>query len=178
MNKRISAFLLLATLAAAPSIGAAAAPATTPDTLRPPAGHVLRFSTVAAGVQLYTCKEQPATPGTFAWTFKAPEAVMWQSTGAKLGTHYAGPTWEGNDGSKVVAEVAARVDNPESGAIPWLLLKAKANEGGGIFSSVSYIQRLDTTGGLAPTDGCDHGTVDTERAVTYTAVYAFFGLGD
>jgi len=35
-------------------------------------------------------------------------------------------------------------------AVPWLLLDAKSHEGKGVLSDVTYIQRLNTTGGKAP----------------------------
>lgn len=41
-------------------------------------------------------------------------------------------------------------------------------------SSVTYIQRLATAGGIAPMDGCDPSRAGDERAVPYTATYAFY----
>jgi hypothetical protein len=90
------------------------------------------------------------------------------------GKHYAGPTWEANDGSKVVAAVKARVDAPSADAIPWLLLYAKSTEGTGMFSDITSIQRVETMGGKAPQDGCDSTHVDEEVRVPYTAVYFFY----
>ena len=175
MIKRVTfACLILAAMAAAPAVGAQPGPTALPDTLRAPSGHVLLFETFATGVQIYTCTTQADDPAKFAWTFKAPEAELWTGRGEKLGTHDAGPTWRGNDGSTVVAEVAARADAPDAGAIPWLLLTAKANDGAGAFGAVTYIQRLETVGGGAPADGCDPSAAGVERAVPYTAVYAFF----
>jgi hypothetical protein len=55
-----------------------------------------------------------------------------------------------------------------------LLLKAKANDGTGVFSTMTYIQRLETVGGMAPTEGCDRSAADAEWAVEYTAIYAFY----
>jgi hypothetical protein len=80
----------------------------------------------------------------------------------------------GNDRGGVVAVVVARADAPAPGAIPWLLLKARTNTGRGIFSNITYIQRLETAGGVAPTDGCDRSATGAERAVPYTATYAFY----
>jgi hypothetical protein len=134
----------------------------------------LLFTTFATGTQVYTCTAPVDEPERFAWTFKAPEAALQNETGEQVGTHYAGPTWEGNDGSRVVGEVVARTDAPAPDAIPWLLLKAKSTAGRGVFSTVTYIQRLETTGGVAPADGCDHSAAGVERAVPYTATYAFF----
>ena len=176
MVRRIALACLMAAvaIAAAPSVGAQSGPAAMPDNLQAPDGNVLLFTTFAAGVQVYTCAARAEDPDQFAWTFKAPAAELLNDAGEQVGTHYAGPSWEGNDGSTVVGEVVARADAPDPKAIPWLLLKAKSNEGAGVFSSITYIQRLETIGGVAPADGCDRSAAGTERAVPYTAVYAFY----
>jgi hypothetical protein len=151
-----------------------AGPLAVPDKLKVPPHNVQLLKMPATGVQIYVCKPRTDDPNAFAWTFKAPQAVLYNDLGEKVGTHYAGPTWEGNDGSKVVGEVLERVDAPAAGAIPWLLLVAKSHDGAGAFSTITYIQRLDTVGGVAPTSGCDRSTVDTERAVEYRATYVFY----
>jgi hypothetical protein len=100
-------------------------------------------------------------------------AELWNEAGQKVGRHYAGPTWEGNDGSKVLGEVVERANAPDADAIPWLLLKATSSEGAGAFSTVTYVQRLETVGGVAPTEGCSEPTAGVEQAVPYRATYAF-----
>src|SRR5215216_504531 len=103
MMKRIAvAGLILAALASARTVGAQAGPTAIPDTLAVPSGNVLLFKTAASGVQIYTCAAQADDPETLAWTFKAPEAELLNELGQTVGTHYAGPTWEGNDGSTVI----------------------------------------------------------------------------
>jgi Protein of unknown function (DUF3455) len=128
----------------------------------------------ADGVQIYQCKPDQADASKFVWSFVAPEATLFDQAGQQIGTHYGGPTWEGNDGSKVVGEVKARADAPEADAIPWLLLGIKSNEGEGIFNGLTAIHRLATVGGKAPTDGCDQAHLDAEVRVPYTAVYYFY----
>jgi len=85
----------------------------------------------AVGVQIYECTQTSEDPARYEWTFKAPDAELFDSAGRKIGKHYAGPTWESNDGSKVVGEVKARYDGPDSNGIPWLLLSAKTTSGAG-----------------------------------------------
>ena len=94
----------------------------------------------------------------------------------KIGKHYAGPTWESNDGSKVVGEVKANDDGPDATAIPWLLLSAKATSGQGVFSPVKSIQRLYTSGGKAPAAGCDAAHTGQEARVAYKARYKDRGV--
>src|SRR5206468_420762 len=96
---------------------------------RTPATEVLSLETEATGVQIYECNAGKDVPTRFEWVFKAPEADLFDRAGNKIGKHYAGPTWESNDGSKVVGEVKAQNAGPDSGAIPWLLLNAKSTSG-------------------------------------------------
>ena len=93
--------------------------------------------------------------------------------GVKIGKHYGGPTWELVDGSRVVGEVVQRA--AVQGTIPWLLLRAKSNEGSGKLSAVRYIRRTDTSGGVAPASGCDAGHAGAEAPVQYLATYDFYG---
>lgn len=153
-----------------------------PANLAPPAGTVLLFELGARGVQIYACEAAPAaaTPGAtphatdFAWTFKGPEAKLLNTRGEVAGNHFAGPTWQGHDGSAVVGAVLQRADAPDPEAIPWLLLEAKGHTGSGAFSSITHVQRLDTVGGAAPTEGCDAAHAGEEAREPYEATYAFY----
>ena len=146
-----------------------------PPDLVPPASAVLLFELGARGAQVYACEAKPDNPAAFAWTFTSPEAELLNARGEVVGTHFGGPTWQGNDGSAVVAAVAARADAPNpKKAIPWLLLEATSHIGSGVFSTITHIQRLDTVGGVAPKKGCDAGHAGDVARVPYTATYAFY----
>ena len=145
-----------------------------PEALKVPATQVLSLETQAAGVQIYECKASKDDSTRFEWAFKAPEAELFDSAGKMIGKHYAGPTWESNDGSKVVGEVKARDNGPDPNAIPWLLMSAKSTSGSGIFSQTQSIQRLHTVGGKAPVEGCIKAQVGKEARVTYKAKYSFY----
>jgi hypothetical protein len=147
---------------------------TVPAALAVPEGHAVFLKAPATGSQIYTCTVSTEAPGTYGWTFKAPDAVLFGANGEKVGTHYAGPTWESNDTSKVVGAVKEKADATTPGSVPWLLLKTKSTEGTGTFGKVTYIQRLDTSGGTAPTTGCDAAHEGQENAVPYTANYYFY----
>jgi hypothetical protein len=149
-------------------------PAEIPANLMPPAGAVLVFELGARGVQIYACEPKPDDASSFVWTFKAPEAELLNQYGETVGSHFAGPTWQGNDGSAVIGEVVERADAPENGAIPWLLLAAKDHEGNGLFSTTTHVQRLNTEGGVAPAEGCDADHEGDEARIPYEATYAFF----
>jgi Protein of unknown function (DUF3455) len=147
-----------------------------PDNLKVPNQQVRLLDAQAKGVQIYVCKAKAKTTNQYEWTLKAPEAILLNSkNNTQIGKHYGGPTWEANDGSKVVGEVKNRVNSRNANTIPWLLLAAKSHAGNGIFSKINYIQRVDTTGGKAPTSGCDSNHVNAETRVNYTATYYFYG---
>lgn len=152
-------------------------PPRTSPIITPPAGNSVFLVGHATGVQIYVCQAKADDPSKFEWSFTAPEADLTNEKGEKIAKHYAGPTWEARDGSKVVGEVQQKVDAPKPGAIPWLLLKAKSNKGPGTFAKVTYIQRVDTEGGVAPAAGCDQAHTNTEARVDYRANYYFYVLG-
>ena len=145
-----------------------------PENLRVPATQMLSVVAQAKGVQIYECNANKADPTRFEWVFKAPEAELFDTAGKNIGKHYAGPTWESNDGSKVVGEVKARDDGPDSNAIPWLLLSAKSTAGNGIFGKTQSIQRVKTVGGTAPVGGCDQAQAGKTARVAYQATYYFY----
>lgn len=145
-----------------------------PENLRVPATQTLAVAVQAIGAQVYQCSVSTADPSRFEWAFKAPEAELFDSTGKRIGKHYAGPTWESDDGSKVVGETRARDDGPDASAIPWLLLSAKSADGTGIFGKTQSVQRLDTVGGKAPADGCDQAQLGKITRVPYRATYSFY----
>jgi hypothetical protein len=136
-----------------------------------PAGMSVYLEVPATGVQIYTCGKNPA--GAWAWNFKGPEAELFDTQKKKIGKHYGGPTWEGNDGSKVVAAVKANAPAPGGNAIPWLLLDIKSSEGSGPFNQAKAILRVSTAAGTAPAQGCDEAHANQESRVPYTATYLF-----
>ncbi|HEX6242882.1 MAG TPA: DUF3455 domain-containing protein [Polyangiales bacterium] len=141
-----------------------------PEGLAVPAGHKLAFTLDAEGVQIYDCKTNAA--GAAVWTFRAPDAELF-SRRRFAGTHYAGPTWEALDGSTVVGARVAGV-TVDSSAIPWLLLSGVSPDARGRMAGVTYIHRLETVGGLAPSSGCDATTLGDVAEVEYSALYAFY----
>ena len=91
-------------------------------------------------------------------------------------THFGGPSWQAKDGSRVVAQ---RVDGVtvDASAIPWLLLSTvstTAGPDGDRLAKTTFIQRIATTGGLAPAAAdCNAATVGHVVEVPYTADYYF-----
>lgn len=167
--RRVAAAGLLATGLIAAFTGGAAAEAgprpgdRVPSELRPPAGNVSAGTFDARGVQIYECSGGE-------WKFVEPVATLFGANGRPEAIHFRGPSWQSlRDGSLVEAKAIANV--PVRGTIPLLLLEATKTRGDGLFGRVTFIQRLSTSGGAAPTEGCDEGEV---RGVPYRAQYRLF----
>jgi hypothetical protein len=152
---------------------------TVPTDLSVPATATLVARYRGVGSQIYTCSPNPnaATDGNAdVWTFKAPSATLYNAHCCVAGTHFAGPTWQSVDGSTIVASKVASAASPNADSIPILLLKAVSNTGSGIFSNVTFVQRLDTVGGVAPTGACDNEGAELD--VPYEANYYFYTGGN
>jgi hypothetical protein len=140
--------------------------------LQVPTDQRLVFKSAARGSQIYTCQQIPADRSQFEWKLKAPDAKLFDAQGKVVGKHYAGPTWESEDGSKIAAVVTAKEQAPNA-SIPWLLLQVKSAEGNGKFTNIKWVQRLNTTGGIASPE-CNRDRLNTEISVPYTADYYFY----
>jgi uncharacterized protein DUF3455 len=140
------------------------------DRVQVEAGNKVAFHVYALGVQIYRWNG-------VSWVFVAPSARLFADPEyhGEVGIHYAGPTWESNSGGKVVA---SRLEGcaPDPTAIAWLLLQMVSTEGPGIFDRVTYIQRVNTAGGLPPSGPGPF--VGAEEEVPYTAEYYFYRAQD
>jgi hypothetical protein len=145
----------------------------------------------AIGTQNYMCL--PATKTPFAWTPTGPQATLFGDFDEQLTTHFLSPnpdeagtaraTWQhSRDTSAVWAQAIETSSDPtfvEQGAIPWLLLRVVGSEpgpnGGRRLSEATYIQRVHTSGGVAPETGCAQAIdVGTRAFVPYTTDYYFY----
>jgi len=129
-------------------------------------GNKLHSQVYAEGVQVYRWDG-------ISWVFVEPIATLFANANynGKVGKHYVGPTWESNSGSKVVGTRMYGCQ-PDPTAIPWLLLEAVSATGPGIYGSVSYIQRANTKGGVAPSG--PGSFIGETVQVPYTAEYYFY----
>ena len=136
------------------------------DRVKVEEGNKVAFHTYANGVQVYRWDG-------ISWVLLEPIATLFANANynGKVGIHYRGPAWESNSGSKVVGTRLFGC-SPDPTAIPWLKLEAISTTGPGIFSSVTYIQRVNTTGGLAP--AVPGSTIGEVIQVPYAAEYYFY----
>jgi hypothetical protein len=142
-----------------------------PKELQPPANEQSILQVHAKGDQIYTCKTEGAQ---FSWTLKAPEAQLIDKSGKPFGKHFAGPSWEANDGSGVTGKAVANMPSTDADSIAWLLVTVVSHSGEGVLARVTSIQRVNTRGGKAPASGCDAAHADMEVRVPYSADYRFF----
>jgi Protein of unknown function (DUF3455) len=142
-----------------------------PKELQPPASEKLLLRVHGKGDQIYTCKEDGAQ---FAWVLKAPEAQLTDKDGKPFGKHFAGPSWEANDGSRIAGKAVANAPSPDADSIPWLLITVVSHSGDGVLARVSSVQRVNTKGGKASASGCDAAHAGQEQREPYSADYLFF----
>lgn len=144
-----------------------------PEPVRVPAGHTQSLETVGTGEITYECREKKDAAGAFEWAFVAPVATLWDMQKKSVGKYYGGPTWEAMDGSKVTGKQVA-IAPASAGNIPLQLVKADPAMGKGAMTGVTYIQRLETKGGVAPSAACNAGAAGTKQQVGYQAKYVFY----
>jgi hypothetical protein len=143
-----------------------------PKALQPPAGYTVAFTAKASGVQIYTSTAEAGSAMT--WTFEAPLAQLRAPSGVIH--HYAGPSWEAVDGSRIVRDKDSPVTTlparQPATDIPWLLIKVQPDATPGVLSKVAYVQRIETSGGVAPS--APPVNAGTKVGVPYTATYVFY----
>jgi hypothetical protein len=154
-------FLALAACIALPAL------AQTPDAVTPK-GVKPAMTLTGAGPLGYECKN---TDGKFAWAGPVPNAKLMDKSGKEVGKYVAGPKWDLADGSTITGKQVA-VSPAAAGSIPLQLVEASG--GTKQFDGVTHIQRVNTKGGVAPSDACDAKSVGTKKEVTYSADYVFF----
>jgi hypothetical protein len=161
-----------------------------PAGLEVPAGNEAFLLGRGVGTQNYVC--QPAEPlGRVAWTLFTPQATLFSDEGEQLTTHFFSPnpdegpvvvvraTWQDSQNTSSVWARAIAAVTVKADAIAQLNLEVVGTQagpnGGDTFSGATFVQRLTTEGGLAPTTGCDSlPDVGHKAFIPYTADYVFY----
>jgi hypothetical protein len=144
-----------------------------PAAIAVPAGNNLAVTLKGSGLQNYECRAKAGSAGGYDWTLVGPEAALRDKSDALVGRHTPGPQWEYGDGSRVTGKLVADSPAPAAGNIPWLLLKGTAT-GTGVLAGVTYVQRTNTEGGVAPSETCSAQLAGTKKSVRYSADYLFY----
>lgn len=180
----VAALLMSACAAQAPMMKDMAKPmaadsaamnAALPEAIRVPSGQKALMTQRGVGELTYECRAKKDMATQFEWAFVGPVATLMNADRQVVGKYYAGPTWESADGSKVTGKQVA-VSPAAAGSIPLQLVKADAAMGEGAMKGVSYIQRLKTQGGVAPSATCDAASLSKRMTVPYEADYVFYGM--
>jgi hypothetical protein len=176
--------ILVGALSASMVLADETTPPPVPANIEAPAGHRAFLMTHAVGTQNYIC-----LGAGLPWTFIGPQATVFDGEGEQALTHFlsinpdenvvARATWQHRDTSAVWAAAVASSSDPEfvaPGAVAWLLLSVVGAEagptGGDRIAATSFIQRVNTAGGIAPVGGCP--AVGARAFVPYTADYVFY----
>lgn len=138
------------------------------EALEVPEGNEVSYRAFAVGVQIYRWDDVAQR-----WSFVAPSALLLANSHSILpvGFHFAGPTWTNLSGSSSVVGSVQVICPVDPTAIPWLKLSAVSSQGPGPFEGTTFIQRVSTTGGRAPSRT---GTAGEEVRIPYTAEYYFY----
>jgi hypothetical protein len=165
-------------------------PPRVPSDIEVPAGNTAFLQGHAVGTQNYICLPT-------GWTFVGPQATLFDDLSGQVTTHFLSPnpdengtpraTWQhSQDTSTVWAVAIASYSNPgfvARGDIPLLLLRVVGAQdgptGGQMLTATTFIHRLNTSGGVAPSTGCTTPSDVGKRAfVPYTADYFFYRADD
>lgn len=147
-----------------------------------PKGNTRVATYYAVGVQKYKAQQKAGSdPAVYEWVFVAPQADLFDASNAKIGTHYAGPSWDLSDGKGLINgqafSPAKTSPSSDASTIDWLLLMPKTGTTPtGVFADADYIQRIATVGGKAPTTAPTSATQTTD--VAYTAIYRFTKINE
>jgi hypothetical protein len=183
-----------------PAHAAHVTPPDVPADIQVPAGNRPFLEGHAKGTQNYICLPCP-NPTTskcpddsgFAWLLFTPEATLFNDHDKQLTTHFFSPnpdedgiiraTWQDSRHSSIVWGGQAIAVTVAPDAIAWLKLPMAGVQegptGGDRLTKTTFIQRVNTTGGLAPSDGCSGPeNVGAKAFQEYTADYFFYTKDD
>jgi hypothetical protein len=166
-------------------------PPPVPPNIQVPAGNKAFLEGHAVGTQDYICLPSGSD---FAWTFFGPQATLFNDDDKQVViTHFLSTnpfeggtpraTWQHSQDTSTVWAMTTASSSESSfvapGAIPWLLLQVVGAQdgptGGHKLTATTFIQRLNTSGGVAPSTGCTLSTdVGKKALVPYTADYFLY----
>lgn len=137
--------------------------------IKTPSDQVPVLQLSAQGVQIFRCEKRETG---MAWTFRQPEAELFDASGKAVGRHGASLTFEHIDGSRLLATIVANDEAPQSTDLRWLLMTTRSFNHGA-FERVTYVQRVSTRGGMPPAR-CETGQSGQLLRVDFTADFVFY----
>jgi hypothetical protein len=170
-----AALLLAGCAAPSPTADQPGGPRITPPSLgffsriKVPEGHEPVLQLSARGVQIFRCER---VGSSFEWRFRQPEAELLDGHGRPAGRHGANFSFEHRDGSRLLGTVVAHDQAASADTLPWLLLSTKSF-GKGDFAGISYVQRVNTRGGMPPAN-CSASQSSQLLRVDFSADFVFY----
>lgn len=145
-----------------------------PALIQVAAGNSMVLDAGAKGTITYACRKEKEPLTTYKWIVVGEQAVLNDSKGKEIGT-YSGPParWAINDKSFVNGSQVAVSPNGVKN-LPFQLVKADVAGGQGTLTAVSYVQRVNTQGGVAPKGKCSSDNDGQKVEVDYQAEYRFW----
>jgi len=187
-----------------PAYAADLTPPPVPDNIRVDPPNEVFLIGHAVGTQNYICLPSSTSPSGFAFSLFTPQATLFSDNEKQVITHFFSPNLNPSDPSEVLGTIRATWQDSqdtsvvwaamvpggsathdtdpafvEEGAVAWLKLGAVGTrdgpKGGDTLADTTFVQRVNTSGGLAPSTGCASSTnVGTRAFVPYTADYVFY----
>jgi len=159
---------------AGPAHGAEAPPSTLYSMFHrplqaPPSGAVEALRLNGQGMQIFRCESQSAG---LRWSYRLPEAELRDAKGDVVVHHGVNLSFEHVDGSRLVGEVVDHVPSPNADSLPWLLLKTRGY-GDGALAAITYVERINTVGGMPPAS-CEPAQLNEVLRVPFSAQFVFF----
>lgn len=137
--------------------------------IKVPAGNEPTLKLAARGVQIFRCEKQD---NALDWRFRLPEAELFDERGQPIARHGAHFSFEHRDGSRLLGTVVAHDTADSAATLPWVLFSTKSF-GKGEFSGVTYVQRVNTRGGMPPR-GCSPSQLNQLLRVDFSAEFVFY----
>jgi hypothetical protein len=146
-----------------------------PANLQVPAGHRAALMLVGSGDVVYECHPTGQATGQYAWRFTRPDARLLDAGGKQVGRYFGPPaTWDHWAGSRVTGRELATAPGGE-GNLPLQLVQAEPATGShDALRGTTYIQRVNTKGGAAPTKDCGPMNMREAQPIKYQADYIFY----
>jgi hypothetical protein len=127
------------------------------------------FELAATGAQIFRCEPDKER---YHWVFRLPEAELRDERRQVVAHHGANYSFEHIDGSRLIGTIVGYDSAPSADAVHWLLLRTQSY-GAGEFDKVTYVQRVDTSGGIPP-EQCSADQVNQILRVPFSAKFVFY----
>jgi hypothetical protein len=168
------AILVLALAAVSLPATSAIAPPAVPRSLQAAPDVEAAFMLSGSGVHVFECKVNGLVADAYGWSFTAPDATLYEGGSRSVGIHNVPNLWESSTDRSSVSGIINATQGAGANNLPWARLRALPLSVDGMFAGVTSIQRVNTSGGVAPAGGCGADNVGAEARIGFRADYYFY----